>query len=66
MPMYTFECVQCGRMHDQALPLVDYKNEDAFPACPVCAAPTQRILQGNSPGFVLKGRGFHKNDYPGR
>jgi putative FmdB family regulatory protein len=51
MPIYTYECENCGRFeHQQPI------SEPAIEHCPQCGKIVRRVITGGM-GFVLKGRG---------
>ena len=58
MPIYEFECAQCGHRFDRL-----QKLSDPDPAaCPSCAAPrVQRKL--SAPSFRLAGSGWYETDF---
>ena len=39
-------------------------GEDCEAVCPKCMAPAKKLI--SSTNFVLKGSGFHVNDYPSK
>ena len=58
MPIYEFECSQCGHRFDRL-----QKLSDADPAeCPQCGAPkVQRRV--SAPSFRLAGGGWYETDF---
>jgi len=58
MPIYEFECAQCGHRFDRL-----QKLSDPDPStCPSCAAPhVQRKL--SAPSFRLAGSGWYETDF---
>jgi putative FmdB family regulatory protein len=58
MPIYEFECVQCGHRFERL-----QKLSDPDPAsCPSCAAPQVRHLL-SAPSFRLAGNGWYETDF---
>ncbi|MDO1527754.1 zinc ribbon domain-containing protein [Fulvimonas sp. R45] len=58
MPIYEFECAQCGHRFDRL-----QKLSDPDPAaCPACGAPrVQRRV--SAPSFRLAGGGWYETDF---
>ena len=59
MPTYEYKCERCSRKFT-IIKAMKYSTTDE--KCPDCRVIAKRIISG-SPGFVLKGEGFHQNDY---
>ena len=59
-PTYNFECESCG-WKQQKLVSVNYPKKSK---CPQCQTNTLIRLIGTGCGFILKGKGFFRNDYP--
>lgn len=66
MPQWDFECPECGHKATHM-----FRSFDAIvvPNCDFCGfwydAEVKMERLPSAPGtFVLKGAGFHKNDYP--
>ncbi|PWK88637.1 putative FmdB family regulatory protein [Fulvimonas soli] len=58
MPIYEFECGQCGHRFDRL-----QKLSDADPAnCPSCEAPRVR-RRVSAPSFRLAGSGWYETDF---
>jgi putative FmdB family regulatory protein len=57
MPIYEFQCEQCGERFDQLMGM-----SDPAPACPSCSGREVRKLV-SAAGFVLKGGGWYKDHY---
>ena len=66
MPLYSFICeeAECGHTLEQHQSLKDFDDPAKLPECPNCGRRMVRTLTAG-PGFILKGAGFHKNDYRG-
>ncbi len=59
MPIYEYDCAACGAAFEK---LHRTGNHDK-PVCPQCSS--KRVKRRISPaGFVLKGSGWYKTDYP--
>jgi putative FmdB family regulatory protein len=58
MPIYEFQCAQCGHRFDRL-----QKLSDPDPStCPVCGAPqVKRLL--SAPSFRLAGSGWYETDF---
>jgi putative FmdB family regulatory protein len=58
MPIYEFECAQCGHRFDRLQKLSDPDPSD----CPSCTAPrVQRKV--SAPSFRLAGSGWYETDF---
>ena len=58
MPIYAFECAQCGHTFDRL-----QKMSDADPVeCPACGEPQVR-RQLTAPQFRLAGGGWYETDF---
>lgn len=59
MPTYEYECIACGHRFER------FQSMTAEPVktCPECQAAVKRLI-GTGAGMILKGSGFHANDYP--
>jgi putative FmdB family regulatory protein len=58
MPIYEFECSQCGHRFDRLQKLSDPDPSD----CPTCGAPqVHRLL--SAPSFRLAGSGWYETDF---
>jgi len=60
MPIYEFQCSQCGHHFDRLQKLSDPDPE----ACPNCGAPKPRHLL-SAPSFRLAGSGWYETDFKG-
>jgi putative FmdB family regulatory protein len=58
MPIYAFECAQCGHRFDKLQKLSDPDPTD----CPACAQPQVR-RQLTAPQFRLAGGGWYETDF---
>jgi putative FmdB family regulatory protein len=57
MPTYTYRCSKCGAESE----VVQSMSDPPLKRCKVCRGALRRTYQ--SVGIVLKGAGFHRNDY---
>lgn len=59
MPTYEYLCDDCGEKFEK------YQNMTDSPLlkCPSCGGSIRRLI-GTGGGMILKGSGFHVNDYP--
>lgn len=60
MPIYIFKCPSCYDEREEAMKWAE--AQEARLECPICKIPLER--QVTRAHFVLKGSGFHRNDYP--
>ena len=59
MPTYDYRCKQCGHHFEMFLGI----NDTSEIKCPNCEGLAERQLSAEG-GFLLKGKGFYKTDYP--
>jgi len=59
MPIYEYKCIQCNYRFEKRQNM----NDRPIEFCPQCKGNARRIIRENI-GFILKGSGFYKNDYP--
>lgn len=57
MPIYEYECKQCGHRFERKQSV----NDDPLKVCPVCQGNLRKLLF--PVGIVFKGSGFYKTDY---
>ena len=57
MPIYTYECEECGVRFDARQRFM----EDPIAICPECGSHTHRVPQ--AVGIVFKGSGFYATDH---
>jgi putative FmdB family regulatory protein len=57
MPTYTYRCQKCGDEFERFQSMSD----EPVKRCPECKGKVQRVF--HPVGIVLKGSGFHRNDY---
>ncbi|HSX61836.1 MAG TPA: zinc ribbon domain-containing protein [Tahibacter sp.] len=58
MPIYEFECGECGQRFDRLQKLSDPDPTD----CPACARPSVR-RRVTAPSFRLAGSGWYETDF---
>ena len=58
MPIYAFECTQCGHSFDRLQKLSDPDPD----TCPSCGAPSVK-RQLTAPSFRLAGSGWYETDF---
>lgn len=60
MPIYEYECGKCGEVFE----LIHAVNADPPKKCETkgCRGKPRRMVSAG--GFILKGDGWHANDYP--
>ncbi|UWX04348.1 zinc ribbon domain-containing protein [Pseudoxanthomonas sp. NC8] len=59
MPIYAFQCAECGHSFDRLQKLSDADPE----TCPSCAAPGGVRRQLTAPSFRLAGGGWYETDF---
>lgn len=57
MPIYEYECLQCGKNHE----LMQKFSDALLTACPECGGELKKLISNTS--FVLKGSGWYITDY---
>lgn len=57
MPIYEYECTQCGRIHEA----LQKFSEKPLTTCPYCSGRLQKLISQSS--FHLKGSGWYVTDY---
>ena len=60
MPIYEYECSSCNEVFE----IFHKIDEECRVACPKCLKPARKLISATN--FVLKGSGFHVNDYPSK
>lgn len=58
MPIYEYQCQQCGNHHE----VLQKINEAELIDCPACNAPQLKKLI-SAAGFQLKGNGWYVTDF---
>ena len=57
MPIYEYECLKCGEMHEALRKFSD----KPLNKCPKCGGTLKKLISNTS--FILKGTGWYKTDY---
>jgi len=60
MPIYEYECLQCGKRTE----LLQRMNDAPLAACPQCGGKVKKLI--SSPAFQFKGSGWYVTDYAGK
>jgi putative FmdB family regulatory protein len=60
MPIYEYECEQCGVRFEKLQRMVD----PALTECPECSGHVHRVMQ--PVGVIFKGSGFYVTDHKGK
>lgn len=60
MPIYEYECLQCGKRTE----VLQRMNEGPIAACPACGGEVKKLI--SSPAFQFKGSGWYVTDYGGK
>jgi putative FmdB family regulatory protein len=59
VPVYEYKCTNCNYKFDKRQNI----NDAPIEVCPKCQGKVKKIIS-KSTGFIVKGSGFYKNDYP--
>lgn len=57
MPIYEYECIQCGKNHE----VIQKFSDKPLSTCPDCGGQMKKLISNTS--FVLKGSGWYVTDY---
>ena len=57
MPIYEYECTECGKRHEIMQKITDKPLTD----CSECGGKMKKVISSTS--FVLKGTGWYATDY---
>ncbi len=57
MPIYEYECRDCGHRFDRR----QHFDDPPIEICPVCQGKSQRVI--HSVAVIYKGSGFYTTDY---
>ena len=60
MPIYEYECSECGRVHEA----LQKMSERPLTECPHCRGKLQKLVSHST--FHLKGSGWYATDYANR
>lgn len=58
MPIYEYECTQCGHRFDRRQRF----DDEPVALCPECQSKARRVM--HSVAVIYKGSGFYTTDYP--
>ncbi len=59
MPIYEYECLQCGQRTER----LQRMDEPPLAACPACGGPVKKLF--SAPAAHFKGSGWYVTDYGG-
>jgi putative FmdB family regulatory protein len=57
MPLYEYQCAQCG----ERVEILQKISDPPYSHCPKCGAEMKKLI--SSPAIQFKGSGFYKTDY---
>lgn len=57
MPLYEYECNECGKNHE----VIQRFSDKPLTTCPECGGEVKKLISNTS--FVLKGTGWYITDY---
>lgn len=57
MPLYEYECGQCG----ERVEVIQKLSDPPYSHCPKCGGDMRKLF--SSPAIQFKGSGFYKTDY---
>jgi putative FmdB family regulatory protein len=60
MPIYEYQCDQCGKTEE----ILQKMSDDPVSVCPHCSGPMRKLMSLNA--FHLKGSGWYVTDYAGK
>ncbi len=60
MPIYEYECTQCGRIEE----VIQKFSDKPLKRCPHCSGKLHRLISQST--FHLKGSGWYATDYAGK
>ena len=60
MPLYEYQCAQCG----QRIEILQKFSDPPYSHCPKCGGEMRKLQ--SSPAIQFKGSGFYKTDYPSK
>jgi putative FmdB family regulatory protein len=60
MPIYEYQCLDCGKKMEQLQKL----NDPPLTVCPTCSGKLKKLI--SSPAFQFKGSGWYVTDYAGK
>lgn len=57
MPLYEYQCQQCG----ERVEVIQRLSDPPYSHCPKCSGAMKKLI--SSPAIQFKGSGFYKTDY---
>ncbi|NTU43545.1 MAG: zinc ribbon domain-containing protein [Nitrospirales bacterium] len=57
MPIYEYQCLECGKSHE----IIQKFSDAPMEKCPACGGQMKKLISNTS--FVLKGTGWYVTDY---
>jgi len=60
MPIYEYECGDCGQIHE----IMQKMSDQPLSECPRCSGKLQKLISHST--FHLKGSGWYATDYANR
>jgi putative FmdB family regulatory protein len=57
MPLYEYQCTNCG----ERMEILQGVNDPPYEHCPKCGAEMKKLV--SAPAIQFKGSGFYKTDY---
>jgi putative FmdB family regulatory protein len=60
MPLYEYECQQCG----ERVEIIQRTSDPTYEHCPKCGGEMKKLA--SAPAIQFKGSGFYKTDYPSK
>jgi putative FmdB family regulatory protein len=57
MPLYEYQCTQCGEQFE----IIQKLSDSLYTHCPKCGAAMRKLF--SAPAIQFKGSGFYKTDY---
>jgi putative FmdB family regulatory protein len=60
MPIYEYQCLQCGKRTEQ----LQRMSDPPLAACPECGGAMKKLI--SSPAVQFKGSGWYVTDYAGK
>jgi putative FmdB family regulatory protein len=57
MPLYEYQCQECGETHE----VIQRLSDPPFAICPACGGALKKLI--SSPAIQFKGSGFYITDY---
>ena len=60
MPIYEYECMNCGKNFEK----IQKITEEPLESCPFCSGKVRKLVSNCS--FQLKGGGWYLTDYAGK